>query len=86
MQEGRNGRPPKSANWLCDTCVSTDGYLKKTYPSRKTARRARRMTSGGGLSVFECPHHPGWWHVGHLPRVVRVGRAHRREIYRRRGY
>lgn len=50
----------------CEPC----GNGKWVYVSRKAARRARRLMTGGAtkgaeLSAYQCPHGNGW-HLGHL--------------------
>ena len=53
-------------NWhTCPACG------KRAWPSRRAARRAARgpLTD---LNAYPCPHRPGWWHLGHLPRSRKV--------------
>jgi len=58
---------------ICGTCG------KRAYLTRKAARNARRqLPNRGGTSVYPCG---GYWHIGHLPRSVRQGRANRHDIY-----
>lgn len=56
---------PNTAPFLfgCRTCG------KRAYSSRKQARRAARIAHPGDhLRAYQCPHHPGFWHIGHLHR------------------
>ena len=44
----------------CETCG------KKSYTSRKAARRAwRAFHPEGSLNVYRCPAWPDYWHLGH---------------------
>lgn len=59
----------------CDACE------KKSYTSRKAARRiARRHTEH--KAVYRCPTNQLLWHVGRLPERVRQGEVTRDEFYR----
>lgn len=49
---------------------------KRAWPSRRAARRAARGRYAD-LTAYPCPHRPGWWHLGHLPRSITRGRATR---------
>ncbi len=59
------------ADWT--TCPA-DG--KRTYNSRRDARKAGKSTKGRGMNAYECPSGSGW-HVGHLPARVVQGRIGR---------
>lgn len=56
----------------CTTCG------KRSYMTKHAARQARKLTPSKGLNVYECG---GYWHVGHLPEVVRRGRMTRGQIF-----
>lgn len=69
-----SGRTYGQAGSRCPTC----GKLR--YPSRKDARRAAsRIPRDGRLAAYECD---GWWHLGHLPTVVRRGDLERANVWR----
>lgn len=53
---------------------------KLSYPTRRVARS---MPDGSGLNVYRCEE-SAYWHLGHLPGVVRRG-ALPRSIVRRAG-
>ena len=72
MSRASNG----AALWigLCQTCG------KRSYPSKREARRARGQVAGHDsrhLSVYRCG---DWWHIGHLPRMIVRGDAARGEL------
>lgn len=47
--------------FVCRTC------RKRAYDSRKHARSAAHAAHPGDhLAAYRCPHHTGFWHVGHL--------------------
>ncbi len=54
----------------CDRC------RKKTYWSRRQARSAARVVDSS-MSAYPCG---PFWHVGHLPKSVVVGRETRDEF------
>lgn len=61
----------------CTTCG------KRSYLSRHAARQAKRLHSDRrGLSVYRCS--SGYWHIGHLPHLVRQGVRTRSEHYSER--
>jgi len=47
---------------------------KRRYPNRRTAQAAAKQTPGAHMTAYRCPHWPGWWHLGHMPRSVVRGR------------
>lgn len=58
----------------CDACE------KKSYTSRKAARRiARRHTEH--KTVYRCPINQMLWHVGRLAEAIRQGQVSREEFY-----
>ena len=59
----------------CESCG------KLSYLSRKHARAVIRVRNVDGVRPYRCPAAPGYWHLGHLPPVVRAGVKTRREIY-----
>lgn len=72
--QGRRGCAPPTpgALFTCGSC------RKRTYRSRKTARRAARaIHPEDRMAAYECPTYPGRWHIGHT-------RPHLRDTYRRR--
>lgn len=32
------------------------------------------------MGVYQCPHHEGWWHYGHIPVAVRQGAASKEDF------
>jgi hypothetical protein len=54
---------------------------KQIYADRKAARHmARKLAPRGSRPrAYECQHHEGWWHIGHLPDAVRDGQIDRDE-------
>lgn len=61
-------------NHICPTCG------KRSYLTRHAARQAKRLHSDRrGLSVYRCS--SGYWHIGHLPYLVRRGNATRGDLY-----
>lgn len=52
-------------------CAAAGG--KRQFLSRKAARSERKYPR---LTPFRCDH-CGYWHLGHLPPVVKRGRADR---------
>lgn len=57
---------------------------KRCYTSRKLAKRAARSIQGNRgkrMSAYACGQ---WWHIGHLPDVVRRGKVHRDQIVNHR--
>lgn len=57
---------------------------KIPYVSRKAARRdahRRIVPSGGRMRAYRCERCP-YWHVGHLPDLVRTGQLTSTEFYR----
>ncbi|MGV9668055.1 hypothetical protein [Nocardia niigatensis] len=66
---------PAWQNWYqCSPCG------KRLHKTRKIARQAARVLRNERMSVYECPHLPGW-HVGHLPTSVRAGTESRGDHY-----
>lgn len=59
--------------------ATCDVHEKLLFTSRKRARlHCRRQHPGdSGMSAYECPVHPGLWHVGHLPSSVIRGKRSR---------
>lgn len=59
---------------------------KRTYPSRKDARRVARQIQGSGprQSAYECAPDTGRWHTGHLAPAVIYGHTTRQDIYAER--
>lgn len=46
---------------------------KKTYWSRKEARRIARLHHSSHKSAYPCPINEDWWHVGELSWLVIKG-------------
>lgn len=72
--------PDSFVAWsTCDACG------KRSYESRKDARRvARRLSPGKGrVHAYRC-RTTGLWHVGHVPTPVKTGRVSRRDYGGRR--
>lgn len=67
--------------YTCPNCVKPNGVPKRSYSSRKAARRAAHRLHDRGVTAYRCPHNAGRWHVGHNPKDVREGRRTRHEIY-----
>lgn len=59
-------------------CVA---HGKKTFASRKTARRAIRLLHDTQMREYRCDHADGLWHIGHLPQATLRGRMTTREVY-----
>lgn len=55
---------------------------KRLYPSRKLARKAARRARGHHLREYRCSDVEGYWHIGHLPRVVMDGSFTATQVYR----
>lgn len=50
---------------------------KAAFRTRKEARAARRVyPHTKGLDAYNCPTHPGVWHLGHMARPIRRGHEH----------
>lgn len=59
---------------FCEPCG------KKIYLNRKAARRAaKRLHTEDPPRAYPCMVTDSWWHVGHLPEAVVVGRIDRGE-------
>lgn len=55
---------------------------KRSYKSRKDGKTAiRSWHPGQGMSAYPCPVIDGFWHIGHLPGVVREGWVSRSQRY-----
>lgn len=66
---------PDLIEGFCNPCQ------KRSYPNRRRARRARKMTrQSDGLNVYACPEGTGLFHVGHLAPGVRTGDIDRRQL------
>lgn len=61
-------------NWshVCTSCG------KRCFETKRDAKKARKVIDRT-MAVYE---HLGWWHVGHLPKVVTSGRFGRGDVYR----
>lgn len=79
----RNRRVNDQASYAayCQPCD------KQSFARRRdasgTVRRLRREggTDAAGLRPYRCPAAPAYWHVGHLPEVVRRGETTAAEIF-----
>lgn len=69
--------------WLPRSCDKIPCLSRKE--ARREARR-RIVPNGGRMRAYRCDWCP-YWHVGHLPRLVRIGQLTASEFYRyaRRG-
>lgn len=66
----RRPKPPRSVG----TCVKCG---KASYLSRKDARSvARNRHPGEHMSAYPCG---DYWHIGHIPTMIRDGRLDRRD-------
>lgn len=72
MTKRRGARPGWS---ISDAGRCQCGKIR--YLSRKDARQVARSLSRAGLNAYECA---GYWHLGHLPPIVRRGRATREDL------
>ena len=54
-------------------------HRKLLYPSRKGARMAARQHSDHKVA-YECTVLEGYFHIGHLPPAVKVGRISRDQL------
>jgi hypothetical protein len=53
----------------CPRCRMRCGLPKKSWPSHEMAEESRsRSPEAVRLVTYECPHQPGYWHVGHKMR------------------
>jgi hypothetical protein len=70
------GSAPDGPVWL-GICATTG---KRSYSTRKAARRSERQqrAAKGHMSTYQCE--CGWWHLGHLPAEVVAGHVTRDEI------
>jgi hypothetical protein len=60
--------------WRCVYCP------KRTFASRKGAKRVNRM-SGGKMSICKACNGQDGWHIGHLPGVIKHGEKTRSDLY-----
>lgn len=74
-----NSEPPVR-NVHLPTCEHTG---KLQHASRKAARRFAAANELGGLNAYECTA-CDFWHLGHLPAMIRDGDAVRWDIQPRR--
>jgi len=58
-------------------------HNKALFASRKVARRVVRDYPNSGMREYACEHVAGFFHIGHLPQVVRDGLLTTREVYGR---
>jgi len=49
----------------CSSC-KTWGHAKRSWPSRELAEEFRPLSGDLSLNVYECPAHPGTYHLGHI--------------------
>ena len=50
---------------------------KRTYETRKDARRAAKQLPGHHMSAYECAQ---GWHIGHLPAGIAAGNYSRADL------
>lgn len=74
------------------TVMRYDGFCgpcgKRSYRDRADARRAAKQIPGTHMTAYRCPAADWGWHLGHLPRNVRLGlgskRSYAAQVLRRR--
>ncbi len=55
----------------CPSCRMGNGFPKRSWPTREWANEVwGRQHDRDTLRVYECPVHPGFWHLGHIRRPV----------------
>jgi hypothetical protein len=55
----------------CPSCRMRNGFPKRSWPTRKWADEVwGRQHDRDALRVYECPAQPGFWHLGHIRRLV----------------
>jgi hypothetical protein len=63
-------------------------HEKKAF-TRKNARKVKRDLHDPGMRAYECDQggdmQSPWWHVGHLPGVVKRGEVSAIEVYENTG-
>jgi hypothetical protein len=58
-------------------------HQKGLYENKKQAKAAIREACEKGMRAYRCDVADGFWHIGHLPHVIREGRMTQREVYGR---
>lgn len=72
-------RKPPGYERMATAVCTTHG--KKLWKSRKHARVAmKRLFPGDHMSAYECGAHPGYWHIGHMPKMITQGDYDRRRM------
>lgn len=71
---------PRKHWYSCPTCVQRNGYPKRAYTTRSNAKKALRNHHDQALRIYKCPHHPGTFHLGHVPKSLRQGHISRNQI------
>jgi hypothetical protein len=66
-------------NWVPHVAYC-DWHEKKAFEKR-AAKAAIRQMHGKGMREYPCEVMAGLWHVGHLPRVIRVGEMTVAEVF-----
>lgn len=64
-----SGTEPYDVTGYCDQ------HQKITYLSRAAARRRSKMMTG--VRPYRCEFNDQFWHIGHLPTLIRQGRVSR---------
>ena len=61
---------------LCPRCRMRCGLPKISWHSRTLAEQAQARSTEDAtlLKVYQCPHEPGNWHVGHTKNALRLMR------------
>jgi hypothetical protein len=55
----------------CPSCRMGNGFPKRSWPTLEWANEVwGRQHDRDTLRVYECPVHPGFWHLGHIRRPV----------------
>ena len=60
--------------WRCQDCD------KRTFATKKAAKRVNRMT-GGNMNVYPACNGQDGYHLGHLPGVIKHGEKTRADLY-----
>ena len=78
MSRQRKARPTEDTSRFTVGTGPCPRCGKASYRTRKDAKRAaRRLFPNDRMSVYGCGH---YYHVGHLPKVVRRGEASRAQV------
>jgi hypothetical protein len=77
-RRGQRDRPATERQGYAAVCPV---HGKRSYVTRADARRAARTGPVSGLREYRCTAADGYWHLGHLPRGVRLGHVTAADVY-----